>query len=92
FSRSLETSSKEQDVQILPGEWSDVAFAMWDGKILESGDRKEKGSQKAVSSWWSLRAEPPADYAVVLYGFLGLVIAALFELAFVKKLKKGQGA
>ena len=91
FSRSLETSSKEQDVQILPGEWSDVAFAMWDGKMLVSGERKEKGSQKAVSSWWSLRAEPPADYSVVLYGFLGLVIAALFQLAFVKRLKKGQG-
>lgn len=92
FSRSLETSSKEQDVQILLGEWSNVAFAMWDGKMLESGEPKEKGSQKAVSSWWSLRAEPPADYSVVLYGFLGLVIAALFELAFIKKLKKGRGA
>lgn len=91
FSRSLETSSKEQDVQILPGEWSNVAFAMWDGQMLVSGERKEKGSQKAVSSWWSLRAEPQADYSVVLYGFLGLVIAALFQLAFVKRLKKGQG-
>ena len=90
FSRSLTTENTEQDVQIIPGQWTNVAFAMWDGKMLETGAPKEKGSQKAISSWWYIRAEPPPDYSVFIYAFLGLGIAALFELALVKKLKKGQ--
>jgi len=35
---------------------------VWDGK-REGSDIKEKGSQKAISSWWYFRAEPPADYS-----------------------------
>lgn len=89
FTRSLETGDPEQDVQIVPGRWTNVAFAVWDGKMLASGQPKEKGSQKAISSWWYFRAEPPPDYTVFIYAALGLGIAALFELALVKKLRKG---
>ncbi len=92
FSRALATENADQDVQIVPGEWTNVAFAMWDGKVLESGEQKEKGSRKAISSWWYFRAERPADYSVFLYAFLGLGIAVLFEVALVQKLKKGQAA
>ncbi len=92
FSRSLETPDKEQDTQIIPGEWTDVAFAMWDGRLTEVGEPKEKGSQKAISSWWSIRAEPPPDNSVFLYAFFGLGIAALFEVALIWKLRKGQAA
>lgn len=92
FTRSLETANPEQDVQIVPGRWTNVAFAVWDGKMLASGEPKERGSQKAISSWWSFRAEPPPDYTVFIYAALGLGIAALFELALVKKLKKGSPA
>ncbi len=92
FSRTLATENEDQDVQIVPGEWTNVAFAMWDGKVLESGEQKEQGSRKAISSWWYFRAERPADYSVFLYAFLGLGIAVLFEFALVKKLKKGQAA
>ncbi len=89
FTRALQTENPGQDVQVVPGQWTNVAFAVWDGKMLASGEPKEKGSQKAISSWWYFRAEPPPDYTVFIYAALGLGIAALFELALVKKLKKG---
>lgn len=89
FTRSLETANPEQDVMIVPGRWTNVAFAVWDGQMLASGQPKEKGSQKAISSWWYFRAEPPPDYTVFIYAALGLGVAALFELALVKKLRKG---
>ncbi len=92
FSRTLETSGKEEDAQIIPGEWTNVAFAMWDGKLMATGEPKEKGSQKAISSWWYIRAEPPPDRSIFFYGFLGLGIAALFEMALIWKLRKGQAA
>lgn len=89
FSRSLKTSDKH-DVQIQPGIWANVAFAVWDGVIGEDGGVKEQGSQKAVSSWWYFRAEPEPDNAVYGFVVLGLVIAAAFELVLVRKLKKGK--
>ena len=91
FSRSLQTGD-EQDAQIQPGQWVSVAFAVWDGVVGEDGGVKEKGSQKAVSSWWSIRAEPPPDNSIYGYVVLGLVIAAAFEMVLVRKLKKGQAA
>ncbi len=92
FSRPLETSDKETDVQVVPGIWTSVAFAMWDGALTGTGEPKEKGSQKAISSWWSIRAEPPPDNSIYLYALLGLGIAAFFELALIWKLRKGQAA
>lgn len=90
FSRPL-TTGDEHDVQIEPGVWTSVAFAIWDGAFVD-GAVKEKGSQKAVSSWWYVRAEPPPDNSIYGYVALGLVIAAAFEFALVRKLKKGQAA
>ena len=90
FSRSLKTED-EQDVQIEPGEWRSVAFAFWDGEIVD-GIVKEKGSQKAVSSWWYIRAEPSADNSIYVWVLFGLALAAAFELVIVRKLRKGQSA
>jgi DMSO reductase family type II enzyme heme b subunit len=90
FSRALKTED-EQDVQIEPGEWRSVAFAFWDGAVID-GLVKEKGSQKAVSSWWSIRAEPSADNSIYGWVILGLALAAGFELVVVRKLRKGQSA
>ena len=90
FSRPLKTAD-EQDVQIEPGVWKNVAFAFWDGKLVE-GVVKEKGSQKAVSSWWYIRAEPPPDNSIYGYVILGLVIAVAFELVLVRKIRKGNTA
>lgn len=92
FSRALETADKEGDMQVAPGVWTSVAFAMWDGVVTGTGEPKEKGSQKAISSWWSIRAEPPPDNSIYLYALLGLGIAAFFELALIWKLRKGQAA
>lgn len=91
FTRALTTTDKE-DVQIQTGTFPNVAFAVWDGKKLESGDLKESGSQKAVSSWWYINAEPPPDYAIYLYGLLAVVVAAGVEFVIIRKVKKGQPA
>lgn len=90
FSRALQTDD-EQDAQIIPGKWTNVAFAFWDGQLVE-GFVKEKGSQKAVSSWWYIRAEPPPDNSIFGYVILGLLIAAAFEFFLVRRIRKGQSA
>lgn len=87
FSRPLQTGD-EHDVQIIPGEWTSVAFAFWDGQIVD-GAVKEKGSQKAVSSWWYIRAEPPPDNSIYGYVVLGIAIAAGFEFFLIRKIRKG---
>jgi DMSO reductase family type II enzyme heme b subunit len=89
FARSLATSDLANDTQITPGDFTNLAFAVWDGKKLESGDLKEKGSQKAVSSWWYFRAEPPPDYSGYLYAALAVGLAAGFQFVVIRKLKKG---
>jgi DMSO reductase family type II enzyme heme b subunit len=89
FSRVLVTDDPEHDAQIKPGEFINIAFAIWDGKKLESGELKEKGSQKAISSWWYFRAEPPPDYSGYLYAALAVGIAAAFQFVIIRKLKKG---
>jgi DMSO reductase family type II enzyme heme b subunit len=91
FTRALSTIDKE-DVQIQPGTFPNVAFAVWDGKKQESGDLKESGSQKAVSSWWYINAEPPPDYSIYLYGLIAVVLAAGVEFVIIRKVKKGQPA
>jgi hypothetical protein len=92
FARALSTGDVEHDVQIKPGEFINVAFAIWDGKKLDSGDLKEKGSEKAVSSWWYFRAEPPSDYSGYLYAALAIGLAVGFQFVVVRKLKKGRSA
>lgn len=92
FTRPLSTGDTEHDVQITPGEFINIAFAIWDGKKLESGDLKEKGSQKAVSSWWYFRAEPPPDYSSYFYAALAIGLAAGMQFVIIRKLKKGPSA
>ena len=89
FTRALSTDDAAHDVQVKPGEFINIAFAVWDGKKMESGDLKEKGSQKAVSSWWYFRAEPPPDYSGYFYAVLAIGLAAGFQYVIVRKLKKG---
>jgi len=88
FSRSITTDHPDQDAQFLPGEFVNIAFAVWDGK-RDGADIKEKGSQKAISSWWYFRLEPPKDYSPFFYALLAIALAAGVEVAVVRKLKKG---
>lgn len=90
FSRRLHTEDAN-DVQITPGEWTNVAFAFWDGQIVD-GAVKEQGSQKAVSSWWYIRAEPTPDNSIYGYVALGIAIAAGFEWLLVRKIRRGNAA
>ncbi|MDE3120057.1 MAG: hypothetical protein KGL03_13700, partial [Nitrospirota bacterium] len=89
FSRALSTPDVDHDTQIKPGDFINIAFAIWDGKKMESGDLKEKGSQKAVSSWWYFRADPPPDYSAYYYVALAVGLAAGFQFVIIRKLKKG---
>ena len=89
FVRSLTTGNREFDTQFKPGEFTNIAFAVWDGQKLESGELKEKGSQKAVSSWWYFRAEPPADYSGYFYAGVAVALAVGFQFVIIRKLKKG---
>jgi len=92
FSRDLSTEHTEEDTQIKPGEFINIAFAVWDGRKDAAGDLVEKGSQKAVSSWWYFRAEAPPDYSSYLYAALAMGIALAFQFVLIRKLKKGQSA
>lgn len=92
FSRPLSTANLNEDTQIKPGDFINIAFAVWDGKKLESGELKEHGSMKAVSSWWHFRAEPPPDYSAYWYALLAMGIAAAFQFFLIRNLKKGASA
>lgn len=92
FTRSLTTGDVDHDTQFKPGEFINIAFAIWDGKKLESGDLKERGSQKAVSSWWYFRAEPPSDYSGYFYAALAIGLAAGVQFVIIRKLRKGASA
>jgi Ethylbenzene dehydrogenase. len=89
FSRPLQTEHSAEDTQFKPGEFISIAFAIWDGKKTESGDLKEKGSEKAISSWWYFRADAPPDYSPYMYAALAVALALGFELVLVRRLKKG---
>ncbi len=81
FSRALETGDAE-DRQFPSGEFTNIAFAVWDG-----GNR-EKGSMKAVTSWWFFRPEPPKDPKILLYTIGAVVLVGLIELVLVRRLRK----
>ena len=89
FSRPLQSDHPGEDTQFKPGEFANIAFAIWDGKKTESGQPKEKGSEKAISSWWYFRADAPPDYSPYMYAALAIVLALGFELVLVRRLKKG---
>lgn len=92
FSRAVKTGDAN-DTQFKPGEFINIAFAVWDGKKdPASGDLKEKGSQKAVTSWWYFRVEPQPDYTSYFYALLAIGLAAGFEFVVIRKLRKGPSA
>ena len=92
FSRNLSTEHPNEDAQVTPGEFINIAFAVWDGKKDVSGELREKGSQKAVSSWWYFQAEPPPDYSGYGYAAMAIALALGFQFVLIRKLKKGQYA
>ena len=91
FTRAL-TTTDPNDAQFQLGTFPNIAIAVWDGKKLESGDLKESGSQKAVTSWWYFNAEPPTNYSIYLYGLIAVVVAAGVEYVIIRKVRKGQSA
>ena len=92
FTRPLATEHPDEDTQIATGGFINIAFAVWNGKKDASGELKEKGSQKAVSSWWYFRAEAPPDYSGYYYAALAVGLALGFQFVLIRKLKKGHSA
>jgi len=90
FSRPLATDHPDEDIQVKLGDFTNIAFAVWDGRKDATGQVIEKGSQKAVSSWWYFRAEPPPDYSAYLYAGVAVVLALGFQFVLIRKLKEGQ--
>jgi DMSO reductase family type II enzyme heme b subunit len=90
FSRALSTDHPDEDTQIRPGDFMSIAFAVWDGRKDAAGELVEKGSQKAVSSWWYFRADPPPDYSAYMYAGMAIALALGFQFVLIRKLKKGQ--
>jgi hypothetical protein len=88
----MTTEHPNEDMQLKPGEFINIAFAVWDGRKDGAGDLVEKGSQKAVSSWWYFRAEAPPDYSGYIYAALAMGLALAFQFVLIRKLKKGQSA
>ena len=89
FTRAVTTSNAEGDTQFIPGNFVNISFAVWDGKKEVSGDLKEKGSQKAISSWWYFRLDPTPNYTPYGYAALAVALAAGFQFVVIRKLKKG---
>jgi DMSO reductase family type II enzyme heme b subunit len=92
FTRPLATGHPEEDTQIEMGGFINIAFAVWDGKKDVSGAVKEKGSQKAVSSWWNFRAEAPPNYTGYYYAAVAVGLALGFQFFLIRNLKKGNRA
>ena len=82
----------DEDTQIEMGGFINIAFAVWDGKKDVSGAVKEKGSQKAVSSWWNFRAEAPPNYTGYYYAAIAVGLALGFQFFLIRNLKKGNRA
>jgi len=84
FSRLL-TDNDSQDAQFPVGKFQNIAFAIWDGA------NNEKGAQKAVTSWWYFRPDPPSDPKIYIYTGVAVILIGIVELAVVRKLRrKGQ--
>ena len=92
FTRPVTTANIETDTQFKSGDFVNIAFAVWDGKKEAGGDLKEKGSQKAISSWGYFRLDPPPDYTPYGYAALAVALAAGFQFVVIRKLKKGSSA
>jgi DMSO reductase family type II enzyme heme b subunit len=92
FTRPLATGHLEEDTQIEMGGFINIAFAVWDGKKDVGGAVKEKGSQKAVSSWWNFRAEAPPNYTGYYYAAIAVGLTLGFQFVLIRNLKKGNRA
>jgi DMSO reductase family type II enzyme heme b subunit len=90
FARKLLTGHADEDVQITAGQFMSISFAVWDGRKDAVGELVEKGSQKAISSWWYFRADAPPDYSGYMYAAIAAVLGLGFQFVLIRKLKKGQ--
>jgi DMSO reductase family type II enzyme heme b subunit len=81
FTRKLQ-SGDEKDVQIAPGEFKQIAFAIWEGT------KGEQGGRKNITSWWYFRAEPPPDRSIWVYTLVAVAGAVVFEVVLVRRMKK----
>jgi len=81
FSRPM-MDEDPMDAQFPAGKFQNIAFAVWDGA------NNEKGAQKAVTSWWYFRPEPPPDPMIYVYTGAAVLLVGIIELAMIRKLRR----
>ncbi len=90
FQQSLDRPCRRKMFKLRREQFISIAFAVWDGRKDGAGELVEKGSQKAVSSWWYFRADAPPDYSSYMYAAVAAALALGFQFVLIRKLKKGQ--
>ena len=83
LTRPLKTNDLD-DAQLNLGEFRDIAFAVWDG------GHQEKLGQKAVTSYYTFKAEAPVDTSIYLYSLIAVVVVAGIEFIVVRNIRKGK--
>jgi len=66
------------------GEFRDIAFAVWDG------GHQEKLGQKAVTSYYTFKAEAPVDKSIYYYSLLAALFVAGIEFIVVRNMRKAK--
>lgn len=81
FSRALDNGDAE-DKQFPVGEFTNIAFAVWDAA------NRETGAMKAVTSWWFFQPEPPKDPKTMIYTVGAVILVGLIEWVVIRRLRK----
>ncbi len=80
--RSLTTADKTNDIQFESGKLIPLAVQAWDGA------RGETDKIMGLSAWGYVTLDSPTPYSAYLYGLLGVLLAALFELWLIRRVRR----
>jgi len=67
FARTL-ASAESNDAQLVPGQTTSVAFAVWDGA------ERQVGARKQLSTWTPLLIEKPTQSGIVALGTVAVIV------------------
>jgi DMSO reductase family type II enzyme heme b subunit len=81
FARYLEDGDPA-DVQLPPGKFVQIAFAIWNEANFE------RGAMKAVTSWWWFMAQPPPDRTIWIYTGLAVLGVIAVQVAVMRRVRR----
>ncbi|MFQ5626824.1 MAG: ethylbenzene dehydrogenase-related protein, partial [Methyloligellaceae bacterium] len=76
--RPLATGNDKDDIQFVPGKFTPIAFAAWDGS------NSEKGSKHTITTWYWLLLEPPTGSKPFIAAFVVFLLIGAGELWWVR--------